>query len=208
MNDQRPQIAWFSDAELVSRIQRGTDLDESFRELFRRYHGGVRHFFRRKGLSGEDCADLTQETFFRVHRYIETFYGGSVKGWLFSIALNVYRNEVRRCRADKRRGWEVPLPKEATDPQGLDDRRPEMIAPGPQPEAEALSRERLRALQHSLDGMPPQMRRCVKLRVWGHPIQQIAHILGRAPDTVKVHLHKARKRLQEELGQRFGEPGF
>jgi RNA polymerase sigma-70 factor (ECF subfamily) len=127
---------------------------------------------------------------------------------VFSIALNIYRNEVRRRNTDKRRGREIPFPETGSDSRPASDRGPQTVASAPLPDTVTMNREHLRAVQICLEAMPSQMRRCVKLRIWGHGIQQIARLLDRTPNTVKVHLHRARKRLQEELGQHFDEAGF
>jgi RNA polymerase sigma-70 factor (ECF subfamily) len=57
-------------------------------------------------------------------------------------------------------------------------------------------------LANAVAALPPQQRAAVVLFYFeDQPISEIADILGCAPSTAKVHLHKARRRLAERLGQ-------
>ena len=59
-------------------------------------------------------------------------------------------------------------------------------------------------LSRAIAGLPPQMRRCVRLRVFQDlDYDEIAEVLQISPSTVKVQLFKARKRLQMELEDSF-----
>ena len=50
------------------------------------------------------------------------------------------------------------------------------------------------------------MRRCLVLRVYQEmKYREIAALLRLSPETVKVHLFQARKRLREELGPYFAD---
>ena len=67
-----------------------------------------------------------------------------------------------------------------------------------------LGEETKELLSRAVDGLPAQMRRCVRLRVFQDlDYEEIAEILQISPSTVKVQLFKARKRLQAELGESF-----
>jgi RNA polymerase sigma-70 factor (ECF subfamily) len=67
-----------------------------------------------------------------------------------------------------------------------------------------LGKEMRELLTQAIAGLPAQMRRCVRLRVFQDlDYDEIAEILHISPSTVKVQLFKARKRLQLELGDSF-----
>ena len=74
----------------------------------------------------------------------------------------------------------------------------------PAPGEEMLQRERALVLRQAIDRLPEQMRKCLVLRV-DHEMRykEIAMVLRLSPETVKVHLAHARRRLQEELGPYF-----
>jgi RNA polymerase sigma-70 factor (ECF subfamily) len=88
----------FSDTELAARALR--EDQEAFAELVRRYQSPLRAWLRR--LAGGDEAradDLAQETFLRAYRRLGSFRGeGKFSAWLFAIAYNEFRNEIRRER--------------------------------------------------------------------------------------------------------------
>jgi RNA polymerase sigma-70 factor (ECF subfamily) len=69
-----------------------------------------------------------------------------------------------------------------------------------------LDQERAALLGQAIAGLPPQMRRCVRMRVLQDlDYGEIADALQISPSTVKVQLFKARKRLQAELGEALAD---
>lgn len=86
-----------SDQELISlAIVRGTKDERPFTELFHRYHLFVSRVLYRYFPLTEDVEDLTQEVFFKAYRGLKEFHGrSSLKTWLFSIASNTAKNEIR-----------------------------------------------------------------------------------------------------------------
>lgn len=191
--------------EIVEQIQRGIRVEENSEKLFRRFRPRVQSFFLRKGFSAEDSRDLTQDVFLRVFKSIDTFQRKSrFERWLWEIAAHIYFNEVRRRRTEKRDGLEQSLdtPVEndegATPSQGLP-------APGPNPEEEVIRREQSAAFHAALQDLPAQMRRCCLFRYeQGLKYQEIAIVMKISIETVKAHLHQARKRLAALLS---GEDG-
>ena len=96
--------------DLVARLQAGIDVDDSFRRLFEVLRPRLVAFFLRYRFTNEESHDLTQETLFRVFKGIGTFRRESrFERWLFEIAGNVYRNELRRRGAVKRDGHDESL---------------------------------------------------------------------------------------------------
>lgn len=191
---------------LLERLRDGTDPEESFRLLFHRFHRPLFRFFEHRGFSTEECQDLIQETFIRVYRGIEAFRGESRwEHWLFRIAANTAIKALRHRAAAKRAGQEVPLEEEdegdlqATATGGSVHKTAE-------PLRQLLGKETKDLLIEAIEGLPTQMRRCVRLRVLQDlDYLEIAEILQLSPSTVKVQLFKARKRLQMELGSSFAD---
>ena len=194
----------------VERWQKGIDRDESFHQIFRQYYRIVRSFFLKKGFSAEECEDLVQETFLRVHRKLDGFRGDSKFGtWLFPIAANVYKNHLRSRATQKRDAQEVPL--DEAEPNGDKGSGStvaiESRAGGPLDEM--LVSERKRMLLEAMADLPTQMRRCVDLRV-NHDLKyrEIAELMQVSIDTVKAHLFQARQQLKIRLGDYFTEPNL
>jgi RNA polymerase sigma-70 factor (ECF subfamily) len=191
---------------LVEQIQKGIRREENSRLLFDIHRPRVFSYFARKGFSPEENQDLTQETFLRVFNAIDSFRRESrFEWWMFEIADSVYKNELRRRKANKRDGIEqsldVPVSAEAPAGPGL------VLAAGdPSPEEEAVRRERLARVRSALRDLPPQMRLCCVLRYErGLKYQEIATVMNISIETVKAHLHQARKKLIAMLGDGGGE---
>ncbi|SFL98323.1 RNA polymerase sigma factor [Rugamonas rubra] len=73
------------------------DLDQ----LYRKHRLHLLRFVQRYVRNAEDAADVVQNTFVEAARCAERFSGLSKPStWLFGIALNLARNQVRRNCAD------------------------------------------------------------------------------------------------------------
>jgi RNA polymerase sigma-70 factor (ECF subfamily) len=188
--------------QIVERLQAGPIREEDFRRLFDLYYPRVHHFFARRGFPPQDCLDLTQETFLGIYRGIGTFRREArFETWLFKIAANAYRKRLRWGAAEKREATEVPL---ASGEEGEGRARHEPSAPQTPAGEDLLRKERSRMLREAIEKLPEQMRRCLMLRVYQEmKYREIATLLRLSPETVKVHLFQARRRLQEELGPYF-----
>jgi RNA polymerase sigma-70 factor (ECF subfamily) len=136
----------------------------------------------------EDARDVVQETYMRAYRGLSRFRGDAqFSTWLYRITANCANTHLGR-RIRHRHD-------ELTDDDPLVDDRPE-IDPQHRAENEAL-RGRLR---EALEVLPPRLRAVVVLRdVYDLPHEAIAAELGISESAAKVRLHRARRRLREEL---------
>lgn len=195
MADNRPVSRRDSELESV-----GPERPE---ELFRRYFRPIVSFFIRHGLSVEESRDLAQETFLRVFRQKDSFRGESgLEPWMFQIASNLYKNTIRTRQAQKRDALEVPLSEVAGGLEAAAEVRSDSLAT-------VLTGERKRVLREALRDLPPQMRRCVILRV-EHDLKykEIAQLMGVSIETVKAHLYQARQHLRNRLADYFTDAEF
>ncbi|HSJ75743.1 MAG TPA: sigma-70 family RNA polymerase sigma factor, partial [Gemmatimonadales bacterium] len=147
---------------LLARLGRTEDWSvagRDFREIFSEFYPLVLRYFVHQGFGEEDSRDLAQETMLRVYRSLPAFSGDAQLGtWVFQVTANVRRNAVRTRTTHKRNASAAPL-NEWTDHE-----------PGPVDESEGplrelLTGERAKVLTEALRDLPPQMRRCVELRV-------------------------------------------
>ena len=152
--------------------------------------------FRLSGAESE-ADDLLQETFMRVHRYLSGYAGGSLRGWLRRITVNLF---LTRCKALKQRRH-VSL-----DQSDDDDRQRRVDAalvdrsldPGWVMEQVSLDDR----IQSSLDALPYEFRTVLVLReVEDLTYDQIAAALGVPIGTVRSRLARARGMLREQLGE-------
>jgi RNA polymerase sigma-70 factor (ECF subfamily) len=188
---------------IIERLQAGPPREEDFRRLFDLYYPRLVHFFARRGFPHPDCLDLTQETFLGIYKGIGAFRRDArFETWLFKIATNAYRKRLRWGAAGKREGREVPL-ESGGEPE---ERSHEPSAPELPAGEDMLRKERSRLLREAVKRLPEQMRRCLVLRVYQDmKYREVAALLRLSPETVKVHLFQARRRLREELGPYFAD---
>jgi len=201
--------------EFINRIieqwQAGINREENFRRLFERYYRPVYRFFEKRGFSVDDCHDLTQETFIRVYKGVETFRREArFETWLFQIAAHTFQKALRyqsaRQRAGQHVSWEGTAEREQV---GLNEGEPSMFSSKRSPIDEVLEKERAELLRRAVEQLPEQMRKCVMLRVDQElSYQEIAVVLRLSVETVKAHLHQARQRLKVKLAEYFAEPEF
>lgn len=149
----------------------------SFGELYQRYARDVYRFSFY--LSGNPvlAQDITSETFVLCLTSSEPIRVETVKGYLFTIARNVYLKEWRKNarRAD------------------LDDSIPDATI---NIELAAESKERLHAVLKSLQELPEADRSALLMRADDNmSYQQIASVLGLSLSAVKVKIHRARLKL-------------
>jgi RNA polymerase sigma-70 factor, ECF subfamily len=192
--------------DLVDKIQRGIQREENSRRLFELHRPRALAYFKRKGFSPEECKDLTQDLFLRVFKAIDTFRReSSFEWWMFGIADSVYKNELRRRGAEKRDGIEHSLDALVSEENPAGPRL-SLAATGPTPEQEVERKEWLARIHAALHAFPPQMRLCCTLRYErGLKYQEIATVMKISIETVKAHLHQARKRLIATLGDGGGK---
>jgi RNA polymerase sigma-70 factor, ECF subfamily len=156
-------------------------------------HGRALHdYFLGRTADPETAADLLQETCIRLWRSLDTVHAQSAehrRAWLFTVAHNLVVDHFR-SRATA-----------ATTRNALAQRKmsgePRVAPPA---EADAASRERLRALDAAMQRLPDDLRTVLVLQVLGDRTSvEIGELLGRPPGTVRYQLAVARRRLAEEL---------
>jgi RNA polymerase sigma-70 factor (ECF subfamily) len=187
--------------KLIAEIQAGIRVEENSEKIYRKFRPVVRSFFLRKGFSPPESDDLTQDVFLRVFKSIDTFRRESrFERWLWEITQHIFSNEIRRRKTEKRDAREQSLDAAMETEDGSS---PALVLPStdPSPEDEVIQSERRKALHAALQELPDQMRRCCILRYErGLKYQEIATVMGISIETVKAHLHQARKRLMDLLG--------
>lgn len=83
------------ETELIERLKRGDE--EAMRELMKIYKNRIFNFIIRIVKDREKALDITQEVFIRAYFKINSFKKGSkLSTWLFTIASNLCKSELRR----------------------------------------------------------------------------------------------------------------
>jgi RNA polymerase sigma-70 factor (ECF subfamily) len=145
----------------------------------------------------EAAADATQDAFLSAYRHLDSYRGGSFRGWLMRIVTNACYDELRR----RKRRPSVSLEDLLTSPDGTETESEAVLAAGDEtPEERAQRRELAGALERCLSDLPDDMRVAVVLcDVQGFDYAEIADATGVALGTVKSRLSRARSRLRDCL---------
>ena len=95
----------------------------AFETLFRKYQTYVYNIGLGMLSNSEDAADVTQETFLRLHRSLDSFRGdSSFSTWLYRVAVNLWNCAERVAPASS--SWMTsPTTKKPRSPKNLAPRR-------------------------------------------------------------------------------------
>ena len=179
------------DLELVRRHRVGDA--QAFDEIYHRFDQMVYNLALRLSGDSDQAADLTQEIFLRVFRYIGQFRGGSsLKTWIFRIAVN----HCRSCLGRKHLPMQ-PLAEE----QAEEETKGVVIAdPGRGPEELAVAADEGRRVAAGLAQLPESFRVAVVLRdLEGLSYEEIADVLGVRIGTVRSRIARGREQLRTFL---------
>ena len=188
-----------NDAELVARALDGSA--DAFRLLVERYQRPILSLIARMAGDPALAEDLAQEVFVKAYRKLGTFdRRRKLSSWLFKIAHNTTIDHLRRVRPET-----VTL--EATAADGEDSWEVLRAAEAEEPDRRAERSELMARLDRALGRLKPGYREILLLRFKeGLAYHEIAEVTGLAMGTVKVQLHRARKRLAAEMAPDKGEP--
>jgi RNA polymerase sigma-70 factor, ECF subfamily len=195
------------DPVLLELGEAGEDGD---RLVFCKYQRRVQRFFERRGISPDEARDLTQDTFLRVFRGKARLDNrAQLEAWLFEIARNVRANALRSKAALKRAATMISLDEPHADGDPKEAANPVFVAGEQDALTSAITREQLGILQGALAELPEQMRQCVRFRLKDDlKYKEIAEVMKISIETVKSHLHHAKKRLHPLLEPHFGPIDF
>lgn len=163
-------------------IERARDGDSHafawlYRKHFVRLYRLCLHMTRDEGIA-EDCV---QETFFNAWRALNRFEVRSTfSTWLHRIAINVALRQRRR---------QAKLTTEPLDTAAVDARDWVIDTP-------IEVRDITRAVEKLPNGMCAVL---VFAGIWGYSHQETSRMLGIPETASKTQLHRARKRLEEQL---------
>jgi RNA polymerase sigma-70 factor (ECF subfamily) len=159
--------------------------DEAFSSFVeKRRERALRIAFRLLGGDAAAAEDAAQNAFLRAYRGLAKFRGEStLDTWFHSILVR----EVHRQR--RWRGLRQLLSLESDEvPEPAD----------PRPEGDPVLRRRIAAALERLSAA--QRETFVLVHLEGFSISEAAAVLGKAPGTLKSHLHRALVSLRESLG--------
>jgi len=181
------------ETEWVRRVQKGDRA--AFGPLVERYERRVRslvfHLVRRR----DEAEDITQDIFIKAFRGIRSFnFQASFSTWLMRVAANHCYDYLRHeSKARVSYFWQMSEESSRALEQGAES--PEQN--GETIEQRVSARELVRKL---MDRAPAQDRVILALKeMEDYSVEEIANILNLKVNTVKVRLHRARRRMLGDL---------
>lgn len=164
---------------------------DQYAVLVRRYQDVLfRHAERMTGRPDE-AEDIVQLTFVRGYRSLASCRDPDrVGGWLFRIAANLCKDQVKG-----RRGRERPL-----------EEVREQSAAEPGPHARTEQHEIRRRIDGALDRLPADQREAFVLKhVEGWSYQEMSERLDVSVPALKMRVHRAREELQRLLESYYAD---
>ena len=170
------------DRALVERVLAGDT--EAFAGIVHRWQGPLVNLAWRFCRDRRQAEEWAQEAFLKAFRFLGRWRGDAAfSTWLFALATNVYRSQMRRRRIVELALDEAP---EARDPHD--------------PEADAARHETSRTVRQLVAALPPKYRDALTLYYFMEmSVPEAAQCLGIPQGTLKARLHRARKQLERQL---------
>jgi RNA polymerase sigma-70 factor (ECF subfamily) len=199
--EARPTATALDEDRAIERCLGGDA--EAFGGLVERYQDRIFNACVRILDDREAAREAAQEAFLRAFERLRSFRRGArFSTWLFAIAINQCRSELRRRKTKKHKR---PLSLDAAR-SDEDGGRWEPPADGPDPSDRMLREERGRRVAREVAALPEQFREPVVLRdVEGLSYEEIADVMGVPVGTVRSRIHRGRLLLRDRLSDLAGE---
>ena len=151
-----------------------------FDELLRRYQREVLRYLLRLTGNRDEAADLFQETWLRAYRaYPKLKPDSALRGWLYAIAVNLWRNRLRDGARRRRAMTAVECAAAAQHGAG---------------EGDGYAAIRLRELMSEL---PARQREALELRCFaGLDYGEIARAMGGTGQSARANVSQAVKKIK------------
>ncbi len=138
-----------------------------------------------------DAQDVVQDAFLRAFKFFEGFHGGNSRSWLLSIVRHTTYTWLQKNRR----------PELATV---FDEEQHDVEDTASNPEVLLLKNADRQEIMKAVEELPVEFREAMILReLEGMSYREIADMTEVPVGTVMSRLARARKRLQQSLGQRF-----
>ncbi|TXI51433.1 MAG: sigma-70 family RNA polymerase sigma factor [Lysobacter sp.] len=200
MTDAPP--AYSDDRALVNAVLSGRS--GAFERLVREHQTLCWHIVLKLVRDRGDAEDLCQETFLRVHRYLDQYrFDSALRTWIGRIAYSVALRHLERRR--------LPL---ADEPAFVDDadgdggygEALDRIPGDDDPQARSEQTQIDALLRRQMDRLPPIQSLLLTLYHLDElTIPEISATTGLPSGTIKSHLFRARARLRDALATALGE---
>lgn len=153
-------------------------------DLYRQHMNDIYLYLYKLSGDRQTAEDLTQETYFRAFRFLDSYTGGKVRPWLFKVAYHAFIDWHRK----KARRRELPLVMQ-----------PEAIGPpDSDPESRMLEQELHEQFETLARELPHKQHQSLLL-LYYHQLtyEEIAQVLGIPLADVKISIYRGRQKLRQ-----------
>lgn len=174
------------DKELLEKISNPETRNYGFNLLVRKYQQRIYSHVRKMVIDHDDADDITQETFIKIHRYIQNFReDAQLFTWIYRIATNECLTFLQR----KKRRFFLPIVDVERELSNKIDSAPYISGD-----------EIQRKLQKALLKLPDKQRLVFNLKYSDDmTYEQIAEVTGTSVGALKASYHHAVKKIEEYL---------
>jgi RNA polymerase sigma-70 factor (ECF subfamily) len=175
------------DEAAVERVLAGDS--SAFENIVRRWQGPLVNLAYRFCRDRSRAEDMAQEAFLRAYRSLHGWHReAAFSTWLFALATNVYRSEIRRIPVRTLSLDEIAEPRDDRASDGVFEYG-----------------DRDRALRRAVVALPPKYRDVLILFYFHNmDVSSTARSLALPEGTVKARLSRGRDILRKKLSQRAG----
>jgi RNA polymerase sigma factor (sigma-70 family) len=176
------------DNELLDKLRNEETRNYGFNLLVRKYQQKVYWHLRKMVIDHDDADDLTQDTFIKIYRSINSFREDSqLYTWIYRIATN----ECLTFLQKKKRRFFLPIGDITADLERKIDTSPHVSGDEVQ-----------RRLQKALLKLPEKQRLVFNMKYFDDmSYEQISQITGTTVGALKSSYHHAVKKIEEFLEQ-------
>jgi RNA polymerase sigma-70 factor (ECF subfamily) len=173
------------EAELIARAQQGDK--EAYIELIQIHQQTVEKFAFQCGVHSNDLADVSQEVFVKLYRFLHQFKQDRFTTWLYKITLNATRDYYRKEQRELAKEDKLNAQRQTIFLSAEDD---------------VLLFEEDKILHNAIQALDEKYRYPIVLYYF-HELkyEEIAEVLNISLSTVKVRLLRAKEKLKAALMQ-------
>ena len=190
-----PVFTALPDEALMEHVVRGSEA--AFAALVDRYRNRIINLVSRFISDRDRAQEITQEVFLRIYVHRERYRpNGKFSTWMYTIAVNLAKNEIRR-RVRSRGIVSLDKLMEVAGDSG------KFVAdPTQKPDRRLQQREVQEHVEEALSRLPEKFRDVIVLRdIQQLSYEEIEEVLGIPGGTVRSRINRARTSLQEMLGE-------
>lgn len=202
LGNSRVKESALDDLELVDLAKEGHA--GAFRELYQRYHRKVYAIALGVVRSPEAAMDVTQDSFVKLHRYLDRFEkSSSFYTWLYRLVRNQSIDYLRRNKRHRASAYDESVSEAGQGAQqAVADLKLSALS---DPRAAVQRTEVREAVAKALEGLSAKHRAVIVLREFeGLSYAEIAQVESISKGTVMSRLFHARKKMQAALKQSLG----